>query len=278
MHIENERSFKSNMTEMPHFEHAPLDEVVCGVRFGGIQWIDIHFGLFYAELNRRFGQTRRRPLIHPSLFDPTVSAEPQLTLVTEPDLPLLWYESDDSPFLLQVQADAFLVNWRRQSGKFVYPHFRTRHEGGEGIWDRFVAEWGRFRAFCGEQQIGTPETLACHLAYINHLVQGETWNDPVDLVHWFQFLAGLKSFESLASLNFSVRYQVEGLSLRINVRPAVRISDQKKLFIIEYVISGKLPAETTLETWFDKAHEVIVQRIVAQTTEEAHQQWGLSRG
>jgi hypothetical protein len=48
--------------------------------------------------------------------------------------------------------------------------------------------------------------------------------------------------------------------------------------VIEYIIKDKLPAETTFETWFDKAHEMIVQHFVAQTTEEAHQQWGLSIG
>jgi uncharacterized protein (TIGR04255 family) len=266
------------MTDTIHFEHAPLDEVVCGVHFSGVQWSDIHFGLFYAELAGRYPQTQRRPPVPPSVFDQTISVQPQLTVLTEADLPLLWYESNDSPFLLQVQANAFLVNWRRQSGKFVYPHFRTRNKEAEGVWDRFVAEWERFRAFSGKQNIGTPETLACHLAYVNHLEEGDSWNSPVDLVRWFQFLEGLKSFGSLSSLNFSVRYQVEELSIRINVRPAARIRDQKKLFIIEYIVIGKLPTETTLETWFDKGHEVIVQHFVAQTTEEAHLRWGLTHG
>jgi hypothetical protein len=44
------------MAEMLSFERAPLDEVVCGVHFGGVQWSDIHFGLFYAELNGRYRQ------------------------------------------------------------------------------------------------------------------------------------------------------------------------------------------------------------------------------
>jgi uncharacterized protein (TIGR04255 family) len=213
------------MIDSIHFEHAPLDEVVCGIRFGGVEWSDIHFGLFYAELNGRYPRTRRRPPLSPSVFDRTISRVSEMALLTEPELPLLWYESDESPFLLQVQADAFLVNWRRQSGKFTYPHFRTRQGGAEGIWDRFVAEWQGFRAFCQKQQIGTPEVLGCHLAYIDHMVQGETWNDAVDLARWFTFLAGLKSFEALSSFNILGQYHFEGFPIFINMplQPALMI-------------------------------------------------------
>jgi uncharacterized protein (TIGR04255 family) len=266
------------MTDAIHFEHAPLDEVVCGVQFGGVKWSDIHFGLFYAEVSKRYPQTQRRPPIHPSVFGQGIPVVPQIELVTEPDLPLLWYESEDSPFLLQVQRDAFLVNWRRQSGRFRYPHFRTRQGGPQGVWDCFVFEWQEFCRFCERYKIGTPEVLACHLACIDHMVQGETWNDPIDLSRWFRFLAGLKDFESTSFFTMAVMYQVQSLPIHINIHHAVRKSDQKKIFIINSIITGKLSPESTLEAWFDKAHELIVQQFVAQTTEEAHMKWGLSHG
>jgi hypothetical protein len=55
--------------------------------------------------------------------------------------------------------------------------------------------------------------------------------------------------------------------LRINVRPAIRISDKKKLFIIDFIITAKLPPETDLQAWFDAAHQVIRDEFLAQTTE-----------
>jgi hypothetical protein len=97
-----------------------------------------------------------------SLLESSGQDEPQITLITEPQLPLLWYESTDSPFLLQVQKDAFFVYWRRQPGNFPYPHFHTREGGEQGVWDHFVSEWEAFRAFCEKQAIGTPEV--CYLA------------------------------------------------------------------------------------------------------------------
>jgi hypothetical protein len=82
----------------------------------------------------------------------------------------------------------------------------------------------------------------------------------------------------VATLNITIIYQSRKLPLRINVRPAIRISDKKKLFIIEFIITAKLPAESGLQTWFDEAHQVIRDEFLAQTTQEAHQQWGLSYG
>jgi hypothetical protein len=66
--------------------------------------------------------------------------------------------------------------------------------------------------------------------------------------------------------------------VRISVRPAIRISDKKKLFIVDFIITAKLPPETDLQAWFNKAHQIIRDEFLAQTTEEAHKQWGLSYG
>jgi len=263
------------MSDAIHFDHPPLDEVVCGVHFAGVKWSDIHWGLFYAEVRGRYPHTQRRPPV--SLFESGGSEGLQIELVTEPQLPLLWYESPDSPFLLQVQKNAFFVNWRRQSGTFIYPHFHTREGGEQGVWERFVDEWEVFGKFCEKREIGTPEVLACHLAYINHMVHEEEWDVPTDLAQWFHLLAGLKGSSSVSTLNMTI-IQARRLPLRINVRPAIRISDKKKLFVIDFTITAKLPPETDLRAWFDKAHRVIRDEFLAQTTKEAHRQWGLSYG
>jgi uncharacterized protein (TIGR04255 family) len=265
------------MSAAVHFDHPPLDEVVCGVHFAGVKWLDINFGLYYAELGGRYPHTQRRPPV--SLFESRGSEGPQqIELTTEPQLPLLWYESPDSPFLLQVQKDAFFVNWRRQSGTFVYPHFHKKEGGEQGVWERFASEWDAFRTFCEKQAIGTPELLACHLAYINHMVHGETWDVPTDLTQWFHLLAGVKGSNPVATLDMTILYHARKLPLRINVRPAIRISDKKKLFVIDFIVTAKLPPETDFQAWFDEAHQVIRDEFLAQTTEEAHKQWGLSYG
>jgi uncharacterized protein (TIGR04255 family) len=264
------------MTNVIHFDHPPLDEVVCGVHFAGVKWSDIHFGLFYTELDGRYRHTQRRPPV--SLFESRGSEGLQIELMTEPQLPLLWYESLDSPFLLQVQKDAFFVNWRRQSGTFTYPHFHTREGGEQGVWERFVDEWEVFGKFCEKREIGPPEVLACHLAYINHMVHGETWDVPPDLARWFRLLEGMKSPNPVHTLNMTVVYQTRKLPLCINVRPAIRISDKKKLFIIDLVVTAKLPVEGGLQAWFDEAHQLIRDEFLIQTTQEAHKHWGLSCG
>lgn len=264
------------MSGAVHFDNPPLDEVVCGVHFAGVKWSVIHFGLFYDEVRGRYPHSQPRPPI--SLFESGGSEGLQIELMTEPQLPLLWYESSDSPFLLQVQKDAFFVNWRRQSGTYIYPHFHMREGGEPGVWDRFVTEWEAFRTFCEKQRIGTPEVLACHLAYINHMVHGETWDVPADLARWFRLLTGVRGPNPVDALNMTVIYQAGKLPLRINVRPAIRISDKKKLFIIDFIVTAKLSSDSGLQAWFDEAHQVIRDEFLAQTTQEAHEQWGLSYG
>jgi hypothetical protein len=111
--------------------------------------------------------------------------------------------------------------------------------------------------------------LACHLAYINHMVHGEAWEVPADLARWFLPLRGLHSSNTVSLFHMTVLYQVDGLPLRLQFRPAVRITDKKRLFVIELIVNGKLSADTPLKAWFDKAHTAIVQSFLAQTTEEA---------
>lgn len=265
------------MADVIHVERPPLDEVVCGVQIAGVEWSAIHFGLFYTQLAGRYPRTQQRPPILPTLFEPVLQpAQLQVQLADAKEMPLLWYESEDSPFLLQVQKDAFFVNWRHQSGAFVYPHFHSREHGIEGVWDRVSQEWHTFSSFCEQHEIGTPEVLACHLAYINHMVRGETWDTPSDLARWFRPLVGLQGVESMSIFQLSAVFQVGGLAVRMLFRPAVRITDKKELFIIEFITNGKLSAEKSLAVWFDEAHTAIVKIFLAQSTEEAHKQWGLS--
>jgi hypothetical protein len=70
------------MSNAIHFDHPPLDEVVCGIHFAGVKWSDIHFGLFYAELGGRYQHTQRRPPV--SLFESGGSEGLQIELMTEP--------------------------------------------------------------------------------------------------------------------------------------------------------------------------------------------------
>ena len=110
------------------------------------------------------------------------------------------------------------------------------------------------------------------------MVHGETWDVPTDLARWFRLLTGVKGSNPVDTLNMTIIYRTRKLPLRINVRPAIRISDKKKLFVIDFIITAKLPADSGLQAWFDEAHQVICDEFLAQTTQEAHEQWGLSYG
>src|SRR5262249_57550214 len=109
-----------------------------------------------------------------------------------------------------------------------------------------------------EEAMGNPRGVVWHVAYDNNMVQGETWDFPADLARWFLPLGGLHGSDAVSLLHMTMIYQVNGLSLRLQFRPAVRIADKKRLFVIELIVNGKLSADTPLEAWFDKAHTAIV--------------------
>src|SRR5262249_49176164 len=64
------------MADVIHFERPPLDEVVCGVQFGGVEWSSIHFGLFYTKIAERYHRTQQRPPLAPSLFETILLEQP----------------------------------------------------------------------------------------------------------------------------------------------------------------------------------------------------------
>jgi hypothetical protein len=58
------------------------------------------------------------------------------------------------------------------------------------------------------------------------MVHEAEWDESTDLARWSHLLAGVKGLNSLSTLNLTI-IQTRGLPRRINVRPAIRISDKE---------------------------------------------------
>jgi hypothetical protein len=85
------------------------------------------------------------------------------------------------------------------------------------------------------------------------------------------YLGGVKGSNPVVTLNTTIIYQASKLPLRINVRPAIGISDKKKLFVIDFIVTAKLPTEKGLQAWFDEA------RHDTRYTEDAQQRAAIAR-
>ena len=71
--------------------------------------------------------------------------EPAFSFVSGlPPLPRCWFLNDTETRLIQLQADRFIHNWRKVTGKEEYPRY-------EAIRDEFIDRWDEFCMFLGDQ-------------------------------------------------------------------------------------------------------------------------------
>src|SRR5258705_177911 len=81
----------------------------------------------------------------------------------------IWLISEDETFLLQIQRNAFLLNWRKRDG--AYPHF-------DSIKAEFLTQLDQFFRFIESTlQLSVPVIGACELQYINAVEPTEYWQD-----------------------------------------------------------------------------------------------------
>jgi len=161
------------------YQNPPIDEVVCGLRFGSIPGLDAVTVGFYAKERREdFPRHEVQPPIGGAGF-----------IIGSGAMPIrIWLVSANDEFVVQVQHDRFFVNWRARGG--AYPKF----SGDAGILPKFKAECERFWTFC-ERELGhRPELAGIELAKIDQIPEGVYWNGLSDLGKLVPWLADLPKF------------------------------------------------------------------------------------
>jgi len=179
-------------TELEHLRNAPIDEVSCGIIFETIDELDpLVVGSYWSKRANEYPQHALR--VPYALFAPHAGAPPVRSLIT----------SKDDQFVLQVQADRFMVNWRRRDAQ--YPRFNDR-DGKEGILGRTLREFGDFDAFC-EATFGkrlTPKAI--ELAKIDVIREGTYWKELKEIAQLFPSLRDFLGFTKSTKPSFILRF------------------------------------------------------------------------
>ena len=156
----------SDAEATPALIAPPIVEVVMGVKFSPIIAFDtLHHGLYWSTIRGHFPKTE----VHPVLTEPTtriMSPIPQQRT---------WFVSADGSYVIQVQLDRFLVNWRRRNG--TYPGFA----GDDGVFARFQLEFDRFQLFLRDALRSAPVIEEIELAKVDIVAPGH-WANPTDLL------------------------------------------------------------------------------------------------
>jgi len=262
---------------LPDYNSPPVIEVVYGVQFDplGLQCPTV--GLFWQTIRQEYPSFVENPPLTSLIekFDSDRRTEAQFELMAKPPLPRLWFLDRTKNWLIQVQDDRFLYNWKRVEDQDPYPRFDV-------VSTKFFSAWDQFQGFCKSEGLPLPAVNQLELTYINHINVTDVaayvkeaskifpdmrWHEP----HRF-----LPSPETLAWKTSFLFPDRQG-RLHVSMRHAIRRKDQKPTLLLELTARG-MPASKERDGvlgWFAMAREWIVRGFADLTDEHVQKEmWG----
>jgi uncharacterized protein (TIGR04255 family) len=271
-------------SDLPSYERPPVSEVVLSVQFASTpQFQIVHAGLFWHLVRDQFPNVSEQTPLQPvfETFTGPALAPPgpiQVQTFSAPPFPRFWFESEDKAYVLQLQQDRILLNWRAISNDSVYPRYETLRE-------RFMAQVRRLAEFFESQRFGQLSPNQCEVTYINSISVDETvspyahldritplWSDKA------RKTSGLEVERTVIQTVFILKSAAQPYGrLYVIFTPALRtIGSLRPIFQLEMTARGR-PETETLDAAFqllDQERSAIVRAFTDVTKEEMHKTWG----
>ena len=160
---------------LPAFDSPPVVETVAAIEFAPLA------SLTFVEIARLVDAWSDEYPVHevkeaiPS-HSPQPASGPQLQLVTGPQPVRLWL-LNESGWLVQVQHDRLVVNWRDVPGGITYPRYPA-------IRSRFFQLWDSLSEFLADRGLEAPVPTSADFTYVNRvdLEPGEGPEDALTLL------------------------------------------------------------------------------------------------
>jgi uncharacterized protein (TIGR04255 family) len=264
-------------TILSEFDAPPINEAVLGLEFSPLaKWSIPHFGLFWNQLRdeyprceikpplaqqeERFGEAQRALLAAPSL---------QFEFVQQPEV-RCWFHDRSEHRLLQIQADRFIHNWRKQGdADEPYPRY-------ENIRPIFEREWARFNEFVKAEDLGPVAVNQCEVTYVNHLEQGREWTSLADLPNVLTFWKGSgATHPAPESVQVVMSFVRDSTRLRVQLHHAIRNADLKEILVFTLSARGRPSTGQPQDIlrWMDDARAWLVRSFEELTTARMHALW-----
>ncbi|WLD13783.1 TIGR04255 family protein [Planctellipticum variicoloris] len=256
---------------LPEYELPPVIEVVIGAQFAPIAgFLPTHLGLFWQEIRREYPAVEvaapLAPVVERTNFRSATELS-QVEVAAVPPLPRMFFIDATSTWLLQLQPDRFLQNWRRSSGDQQYPRFPA-------VRQRFLSSWSRLFEFCGHQELAPPEVNQLEVTYINHIEAGEGWQPAVgvsEVFRDFRWDSNARFLPVPEAIAWKASFALprDHGRLHVSVRQAVRRTDDAPVLLCELTARG-MPLDRQTEAiaaWIDLAREWIVRGFTDITTD-----------
>lgn len=255
------------------FQSPPINELVIGVRFPPVLELKAqHIGIYWQSIRDRFPECVQQP---PHIVIAEGSAGlgfPETVPGEVFPLPRFWFLSNEHPLVIQVQRDAFWLNWRYAPQSGDYPNY-------ENVEASFWREFETYKTFVdgiGQAKLGV--VSRCELTYVNLINPSAFFSAPADLARVLPALRGFTDPQSeqrkLVGLNASATYQLdENLFIDSFARLGKR-NDTKELIAALELRAYGAPSDVSLEgcdKWFKAAHEGTYNLFLAVTDKEVQQ-------
>jgi len=247
---------------LPDYDRPPVIEVVCGTQFEPLTAFQATaFGVFWEKVRAEYPTTEEKPPLDPlfeRLGEPG-QTEARVEISPTPPLPRMFFVHQQPNYLMQVQKDRFLHNWRKVGDADVYPHYPA-------IFDKFWAGWGRFLTFCHDEHIGDVRVNQLEITYINHILAGDAWQGPGNVgdvfpdAKWRQKRTFLPTPEVIG---WRASFQLPDQRGRLHValKQGMRRTDGKPVLLCDLTARGMAASQdaVAIQQWFSTAREWIVR-------------------
>jgi len=254
---------------LPSFENPPVNEVVMGVQFDALHGLlSPHIGKFWSVVEHDYPNCTDNPPILSQIEDfntMQLVSQHTISLGPKPDLPRVFLEDDKGHWLIQIQRDRFLHNWRIITDESEYPRYPE-------VCRRFFEQWEQFRTFVEENKIGAIRIVQLEITYSNRIpLPSSKANQVFRDIRWQDDKRALSPPESL-NFSCSFKSQKQPKRLRTTIKPAFRDNQEEMRF--ELTVRGHLAERESTEDWFAEGRRWIVQAFADLTTSEWHTKWG----
>jgi uncharacterized protein (TIGR04255 family) len=254
------------------FANPPINELVISLyHIPVIELKAQHIGSYWDRIRARYPLCeQQQPVINlPEAAQAFVQAPGEVF-----PLPRFWFYNNTDPTLIQVQRNAFMLNWRRATASpdTEYPHY-------EVVAKNFWEELENYRNFLQELIGGKLDPIQrCELTYINIITASEFFAAPAQLGNVFPALASLSELEAdnrqLAGITATVTYRVNPtLLIDLAIRLGQR-ADTNELGVICELKAHGVPSDLSLDgarAWYDTAHDA-TYRLFLDATAKAVQE------
>jgi uncharacterized protein (TIGR04255 family) len=256
------------------FENPPITELVVSLFHMPIPELKAqHIGIYWDSVREKYPLCQQQSIVvHP--LDP----QPQQGLMQAPDeifpLPRFWFLSNDHPTLIQVQRNAFMLNWRRLPSAMPseYPHY-------ENVVAQFWKELTGYQKFLQDTVGGKLDPIQrCELTYVNFITPNEVFANQGQLMNVLPPVASFYDIQTderkFAGLNATASYRVNpNLVADLSIRFGRRADTMELAVGLELKAHG-VPSDLSLNgarDWYDSAHDATYKLFLDATAKQVQE-------